>query len=232
MAEAARRAITGAVECERCDDRGFVVRPDGGAGSAAPCSCRTARPIIDRLRTAGVGADLLHASLESWDETANGPLPDEVLGYAQAPRGFLTLRGEPGRGKSHLAAGILRAHLLRGGCGRWCDLQLFIPSITGTGNWERGRAEEEALVRADLLVLDDLGAERETEYSREVVTRIIRGRHVEQAPTIFTTNLTLDQLMEWEPRIVSRLGAGPIVELGGDDYRLVRRLRQRGGPAR
>lgn len=230
---AAERALSGAVRCEQCDDRGWIVTPDGGAGEAKTCACRTtAQPITQRLRAAGVGADLLYASLESWDASANGELDSEVLAYAANPRGFLTLLGDPGRGKSHVAAGILRAHLLRGGSGRWCDLQIFVQSITGTGNWERGRAEEEAMVRAGLLTLDDLGAERETPYSREVVTRMIRSRHVDQAPTIFTSNLSIDQLMEWEPRIVSRLGAGPIVALGGEDYRLVRRLRQRGGPAR
>lgn len=50
------------------------------------------------------------------------------------------------------------------------------------------------LCRYDLLILDDLGVERKTEYMQEMVYKIVNARYVAGAPVIVTTNLTADEL--------------------------------------
>lgn len=50
------------------------------------------------------------------------------------------------------------------------------------------------LCRYDLLILDDLGVERKTEYMQEMVYKIVNARYVAGAPVIVTTNLTPDEL--------------------------------------
>ena len=50
------------------------------------------------------------------------------------------------------------------------------------------------LCRYDLLILDDLGVERKTEYMQEMVYKIVNARYVAGAPVIVTTNMTSDEL--------------------------------------
>lgn len=52
----------------------------------------------------------------------------------------------------------------------------------------------ERLLGCDLLILDDLGMERQTDYAREQVFSIVDGRCLRRLPLIVTTNLTLQQL--------------------------------------
>ena len=50
------------------------------------------------------------------------------------------------------------------------------------------------LCRYDLLILDDLGVERKTEYMQEMVYKIVNARYVAGAPVIVTTNMSTDEL--------------------------------------
>jgi len=70
-----------------------------------------------------------------------------------------------------------------------------------------------------LLVLDDLGHQRETPWRGEIVDRIIDARYIGGRCTVVSTNLTGDQL---PPRVASRLrdrGAGFVATMGASDYR-------------
>ena len=73
-----------------------------------------------------------------------------------------------------------------------------------------------------VLIIDDLGAEKATEWVVEMLHRIIDKRYREVLPTIVTSNSSLDELSERVgDRIPSRLAeACDIVKLEGDDRRL------------
>ena len=49
-------------------------------------------------------------------------------------------------------------------------------------------------LNADLLILDDFGMERQTDYAREQVFNIIDGRYLTKRPLIITTNLSLQEM--------------------------------------
>lgn len=51
-----------------------------------------------------------------------------------------------------------------------------------------------SFLACDLLILDDFGMERQTDYAREQVFNIIDGRYLAQKPLIVTTNLSLSEL--------------------------------------
>ena len=53
-----------------------------------------------------------------------------------------------------------------------------------------------SLMRYSLLIIDDLGIERNTEYAKEQVYNIIDERYKAKLPLIVTTNLTLDELKD------------------------------------
>ena len=53
---------------------------------------------------------------------------------------------------------------------------------------------EAKMMKADLLILDDLGTESESSYAKEIVYRVIDGRYRIKKPMVITTNLTLGQM--------------------------------------
>ena len=61
------------------------------------------------------------------------------------------------------------------------------------------------LLGCGLLILDDLGMERQTEYSREQIFNIVDGRYLAHKPMIITTNLTLTQLKSPETMAEQRI---------------------------
>lgn len=68
----------------------------------------------------------------------------------------------------------------------------------------------ESLVNTSVLILDDLGIERDTSYAKEQVYNIVNSRYLKQKPTIFTTNLSYDTIQNCKDsveyqRIYSRI---------------------------
>ena len=83
----------------------------------------------------------------------------------------------------------------------------------------------ESLVNTSVLILDDLGIERDTSYAKEQVYNIVNNRYLKQKPTIFTTNLSYDTIVnctesvEYQ-RIYSRIIEMCIpVMVVGEDFR-------------
>lgn len=73
------------------------------------------------------------------------------------------------------------------------------------------------------LILDDLGAEKSTEWAVETLSLIIDRRDRDMLPTIVTSNLSLEEIGEKiSGRIASRLANGKIIKIDMPDYRLKR----------
>lgn len=73
-----------------------------------------------------------------------------------------------------------------------------------------------------LLVLDDLGAEKVSDWSRQMLFTLIDRRYRRMQQTIVTTNLSLDELAaHYDARVPDRLlEMGTIINLGGESYRV------------
>ena len=61
------------------------------------------------------------------------------------------------------------------------------------------------LCKVDVLILDDFGKQRETDFAQERIANIIDQRHSAKSITIVTTNLNLDELGAWDSSTVSRM---------------------------
>jgi DNA replication protein DnaC len=141
----------------------------------------------------------------------------------------LILFGKAGTGKTHLAVAIARFIIeqkqIAARVARTVEL---LSDIRRTFNEHDGyRAENEAeliqkLTHVPLLILDDLGAEKVSDWVREVLYRIIDERWLEQKPMIITTNFNLKELEERiGERIVSRIAGMCIpIEMQNQDYRI------------
>lgn len=83
----------------------------------------------------------------------------------------------------------------------------------------------EALTNVSVLILDDLGIERDTSYAKEQVYNIVNSRYLKQKPTIFTTNLPYEKIQNSDDgveykRIYSRIIEMCIpVKVMGEDFR-------------
>lgn len=120
----------------------------------------------------------------------------------------LWLIGTFGSGKTHLAVATARVLIDRLLVDvRFVSAANLIASVRGDGNdrkWDWGAADR--AVSAELLVLDDVGQEQPTQFSRDVLFRVISGRYEEQRPTILTSNGADAQLEE-------RLGGAAVSRL-------------------
>ena len=104
----------------------------------------------------------------------------------------LLLYGNVGTGKTYAAAEVANALIDKG----YSALVTNFAKIANTvgGLYEGKQAYYDSLNRFDLLVLDDLGAERKTEYMCEIVYNVIDSRYRAGLPMIITTNLTAEEL--------------------------------------
>lgn len=147
------------------------------------------------------------------------PLCATLLEWAEleAPPN-LVLTGPVGTGKTHAACAAVRPRVERG------ETLAFWPVVRLLDQLRPGADEDpyESAVAADVLVLDDLGAERATEWTAERLYAIVNDRWLAEKPTIATANLSPPQLAAAAgERLASRLlGGAHIARLAGPDRRM------------
>jgi DNA replication protein DnaC len=131
-------------------------------------------------------------------------------------RSNLVIVGPAGTGKTRAAVAAARVRFDAG------DRIGFWPA-TGLLDAMRpdGTVDFDRVLDADLLVLDDLGAQKSSEWVQERLDRIMDGRWSEERPVVVTSNLTPEQLARWVgERVWSRLQDGAVtVRMSGQDRR-------------
>ncbi|MGH9175479.1 MAG: ATP-binding protein, partial [Vicinamibacterales bacterium] len=133
-----------------------------------------------------------------------------VDAFPVVERGLL-LYGPHGVGKTHLAVGILKACVrTKGARAFFFETRELLRLVRDTYNRsveETEMAILKPLLEADLLVLDDLGAERTSEWVQETLGLVVNTRYNTKRPTIFTSNL-VDVPDNTDPRsFIFQLGA-------------------------
>lgn len=155
-------------------------------------------------------------------EDFTDPVGPELAAWGADPAGRnLVLVGATGVGKSHAAVAAARVRWDRG-----CDVA-FWPTVELLDALRPGGPEGllAELCQVEVLVLDDLGAEKPTDWTAERLYALINRRWLEERTTVATTNVAPDGL---EPVLGSRtysrlVGSGAVaLALSGADRRLAK----------
>ena len=140
---------------------------------------------------------------------------------AAMKKNHIVLIGGTGCGKTHLAISALKEY--GGHYKGFCPTQEVLLNIRESFRPNSKESEADIIdqyTEYDVLVLDDLGAEKTSEYSITTLYLIIDRRLRDCMPTIITTNLTLTEIEEkLSARIASRLSAMTVFKINMPDYR-------------
>lgn len=206
-------APDGLLHCKRCGTpRQKIIRPmDRRMTVRCLCQCqsevaqqaeaaRKARELEEQYRSIGITDPVLRSATFASD-TYNTPEMAFARKYvdqfpAMRAKGMgLLIVGDVGTGKTFLAACIANALLQQGVSVLMTSFGRILGNMPGITSGEQTRYLD-SFHRYELLVIDDLGAERETPYVLEQVYNIIDIRYRSRLPLIVTTNLSADELMD------------------------------------
>lgn len=188
--------------CAKCADSGWMFVSDGRG--VVRCECVKERVAAKRMETAGVPERYRHCTIGNYSvldgpharsqataRVITGKYVEQVRDGSR--RDGIAYSGPPGVGKTHLAVSIVNelhatAKDLR--C-VFRDYRELLADIRASYNPEECSTESALLAPvfdADVLVLDELGAERATDWVLDTVARILNTRYNRCRATILTTN--------------------------------------------
>jgi DNA replication protein DnaC len=236
-----------AYHCPDCGGTGWKAIETDGVRSVVRCDCFQ-KTRLDRLfARAGVPPRYDSCSFENFNglterlRACKAVLIKFVEDFPVAGCGLLIL-GPCGVGKTHLAVAVLRELVYRREVeGLFYDFRELLRKIQNSYNVLSQGSETEILkpvLESPVVVLDDLGAERPTEWVRDTFAYILNSRYNRKLTTVITTNfedrvpqartigdglrLTSEETLEERigVRLRSRLHEMcKVIQLEGDDFR-------------
>lgn len=199
----------GLLHCKKCSDPVELIIPVPNVGMRKVrciCTCikeskaleeqRQKQEQLDRnRRICFSGSKLMGCTFENSNEseylTMGKNYAKHFTKFIKSGKGLL-LYGTVGTGKSHIASCIANELIDKGYKVLMTNFATIINALQSSFE---GRQEYiDSLNRYSLLILDDLGAERQSEYMQEQVFNIIDSRYKSGLPMIITTNLTSEEL--------------------------------------
>ena len=192
---------------------------------------RLSQKAVKQWENSNVGSRFRMCRFDNFDSTGYTPQFEACQEFAESfihnDGVGLMLYGSVGTGKTHLAAAIGNYIVYEYGYDVY-----FMPftELLNTlkmyfGDKERTEEFTDRLYKADLLIMDDLGKEKYTEWAAEQLFSLLDRRYRECKPVIVTTNFTPQELdRRVDPAVMSRLtGSCRLIRMDGTDYRRKKR---------
>lgn len=221
--------------CQYCFGTGMEVVAGKGARR---CRCRAQNIQAKLLESACIPRRYQKCLLSNYKpEKGNGSQLQAltlshrlVREYPAVDRGLL-LMGPCGVGKTHLSAAILRGLIEKGIPCLFYESGTLLKEIQSSYNPVSQTSESKVLAsvyETDVLVLDELGATKPTDWVRDTMMQIINTRYNDRRLTIFTTNYHDERSPSSEETLEDRIGVRlrsrlfemcKTVQIEGEDYR-------------
>ena len=190
-------------ECAVCGGSGWkMIEVPGKASRATRCDCFLAGRADRLLKLAGIPRRYENCTLDSFDHVVRDGgdqsravallAAEHFVGKYPVEKDGLLFIGPIGTGKTHLAVGMIR-ELIRSKGIRclFCDYRELLKEIQNSYNPSVEATELGILnpvLEAEVLVLDELGAIRPSQWVWDTVSYVINHRYNEKKTTIITTN--------------------------------------------
>lgn len=205
-----------------------IVYDDNGRCHAEQCECQYALRGMRAIKRANIPPRFESCTFATYDTKFPGHTQSmglaplflkkfiESYPYDENRTGLL-ITGGVGTGKTHLAVATLRALMTEyGKVGLFYDYRALLKQIQNTYSSQTAETESDILdpvYKADVLLLDELGAEKRTDWAFDMVQHILNMRYNEQRTTILTTNYAN------EPAILVRKEAATEGSVPRDSFR-------------
>jgi DNA replication protein DnaC len=189
--------------CTICGGSGMRILQEDGRQFVKDCVCRLQKRAERMLGRAHIPKRYEHCTLENYDTDLPYSHRSQVMARLSAKKfieGYpvetsgrgLLINGSIGVGKTHLAVGILQALVTeRGATGLFFDYRDLLKQVQNSYNNKVAATELEILAPvfdAEVLVLDELGASKPTDWVWDTVAHILNTRYNDRRTTIITTN--------------------------------------------
>ena len=195
--------------CSSCRGSGWLVKTEDGVDSVVPCpDCRSEDRLRQLLKKAAIPPRYFDKEFDQFSHNPQKhPLQSKALtravkyvhDFPDVPRGLL-FAGPCGVGKTHLSVVILKAviqeQMVAGTFVDEAELLRRLQYSYGPGSPETEREVMIPLSEVDLLVWDDLGTGRPTDWVRETIRTVINHRYTHKKLTILSTNWSLEPRTE------------------------------------
>jgi len=219
--------------CQVCFGVGIEIVPGKGA---RPCACRKQISHTNLLDKARLPKRYFECHFHNY--RAQNPTQERALKFASklameypaTERGLLFM-GTVGVGKTHLAVSILKSLTERGFSCLFYEFGELLKEIRDSYNPTTNSSELGVLapvLEAEVLVLDEIGASKPTDWVRDTMAHIINTRYNDRKLTIFTTNYLDERRSERDETFEDRIGVRmrsrlfemcKTVVIQGEDYR-------------